>query len=186
MVLHLATEIAIVSFGVIWIEGRGALSVERQRQRFADLGIDGRRVVTNWIDLPPLRDGDEVIVCSPLLIAPDVMGFALRYRDVMRQGASFTLDGVFTVGTWDEFPEVLEKWQKARRLRQTEAARNAKKPPRKRGPRPLQDAAAKREFSRLWRDPNVTQADLSRRYGVAWTTIWRWGKMLELGEKAKS
>ena len=127
-----------------------------------------------------------MIVCSPLLIAPDVMGFALRYRDVMRQGGRLTLDGVFTVGTWDEFPDVLEKWQKARRLRQTEAARHAKKPAPKKGPRPLQDAASQAEFARLWRDPKVTQADLSRRYDVAWTTIWRWGRALKLGPKAKA
>lgn len=182
--MHNATEFAIVRFGVLWAKGRGALSVDRQRQRFADLGINERHIVDDWDDLPPLRDGDEVIVCSPLLIAEDVMGFALRYRDVMRANASLTLDGVFTVGQWDEFPEVLEKWQKARRLKQTEAARLAKKPPQRRGPRPLQDAAAKAEFARLWRDPRVSQADLSRRYDVAWTTIWRWGKALKLGPKA--
>lgn len=174
---------AIVRFGVIWSKGKGRLAPDRQRERLRALDVDDGRMVDHWDDLPPLRSGDMVIACVPQALAGDPMTLSVRYRGVMRADGSLVLDGAGTYSTWDQFPEALKAFETARRRSQTAAARAAQKP-KKTGPRPLQDAAARAEFRKLWNDPTVTQAELSRRYGVAWTTIWRWGKTLKLGPKA--
>ena len=140
-------------------------------------------MVDDWDDLPPLRSGDMVIACAPQAVADEPISFSFRFRGIMRADGVLMLDGVGTYSSWDEFPEALRAFETARRRAHTAAARAAQKP-KKTGPRPLQDKAARAEFRRLWNDPAVTQAELAKRYGVAWTTIWRWGKTLKLGKKA--
>ncbi|WOI54280.1 hypothetical protein [Parvularcula sp. LCG005] len=170
-------------FCVVWSDGMGRLAPVRQRERFADLGVIERNIVEDWGDLPPLRSGDMVTVCTPLALAPDVMTLTLRYRGVMRANGAIEIDGIGSFADWDSFPEALEAYETARRRRQTANARAKAKP--QRGPRDLKTKADREAFAKLWRDPTVRKSELAAKYGRDWTTINRWGKALKLGEKAK-
>lgn len=167
-------------FGIVWNDGRGARSPERQHQRLADLGVDQRRIVGAVDDLPPLRPGDELVTCTLMALTDDPVKLSQLYRELMREGARLNVDGVGEYRDWDQFPELLAAHQKARRRKQTAAARAKSRPPSK-GPKT--DPA---EIRKVWRDPAYpTKQAVADAFGVTWATVNRWQSELKLGPKAK-
>lgn len=170
-----------MQFGIIWSGGRGAKSPDQQRARFADLGIDERRIVVGMDELPRLRPGDELVTCTLLAIAENPVKLSELYRDLMREGARLNVDGHGVYGEWDQFPDLLKAYQKARGRKQTENARAKSRPPPK-GPK----AATPSEIRKAWRDPTIeTKQAVADAFGVTWATVNRWQKELKLGPKAK-
>lgn len=185
-------------FGYVW-RGRDALPVEEQESVLvADCGVAKNRIYREKAParderddcLSIMRQGDEFCVWSSRYIADDVVELHQILAALAERGAAlYVVDfGQAFQGSRD-MARITEDYVDARRKEQTRAARERLKklPAGKRGGRPaaIEMTPAQRAlFRRLWRDAQVSTADMAREFDCSKSTISREAKKLKLGPKA--